>query len=249
MKKQRKERTSELEDLPGEIWFELFAYFDGHALLQSFSNLNRAVQALLTDARLPIHLNLSSLDSLRSSSSFQSHQIVSLSINYSRLKSADDLRLPSFVRLRSLRLLHINDEQLEELARLPLSNLLHLSIRGKCARHVTKILSSYFPRVRQVTLQSLGREFLLRPLTEHDQRSDVETLTLDGKIKMVKLFRLWPFVRDLLELDRSDSLRSVRFLDFVRSRCSTMAFISVIIGSTKTSCGRTPFPVTSPRCI
>lgn len=201
VKKQRRPR-SELEDLPGEIWFELFAYFDGHSLLHSFSDLNRSIQSILTDIRLPIHLNLSSFDSLPSS--FHLTQILSLTINYSQMKSLDHLHLESFVRLRSLRLLHINDEQLEELSRLPLDNLVQLTIRSKCAKHLTKILSNYFPSVRRVTLQSLGREFLVRSFAELDQRSQVEKLTLDGKIKMAKLFRLWPFVRvRVRSIDRS----------------------------------------------
>ena len=76
-----------------------------------------------------------------------------------------------------------------------MNELVQLCIRGKCAKHLTKIVSNSFPSVRRITLQSLGREFLVRSFTEQDNRSQVKDLRLEGKIKLAKLFRLWPFVR------------------------------------------------------
>ncbi|CAF3255218.1 unnamed protein product, partial [Rotaria sp. Silwood2] len=47
-KKQKKNFSkikSKIEDLSGEIWFELFAYFDGQSIINSFSKLNSSIES------------------------------------------------------------------------------------------------------------------------------------------------------------------------------------------------------------
>lgn len=187
-------RKSEIEDLPGEVWFELFAYFDGQSLINIFSQLNSSIESLLSDYRLPIHLNIICSDFLVPFP-LNSNQIISLSIDYSHIKNSKIININSFIRLRSLCLMFIKDEQLEKVSQLSLNNLYQISIQSKCAKFLTKIISIYFPNVKRMILNAMGKEFIVKSSDNSKRKIHLEKLTLDGTIKFVKLFRLWSFVR------------------------------------------------------
>jgi hypothetical protein len=90
----------------------------------------------------------------------------------------------------------INDEQLEKTSQFSLNNLRQISIESKYARFLTKIISIYFPNVYQMKLNSMGKEFLVKSIDYNNQtKNRIEKLILNGTIKLVKLFRLWSFVR------------------------------------------------------
>ena len=192
------ERKSVIEDFSGEVWFELFAYFDGQSLINCFSQLNIFIQSLLSDYRLPIHLNIF-CSNLLVPSPFNSNQIISLSLNYTHINRDEIIDISSFHRLRSLCLMFINDEQLEKTSQFPLENLRQISIQSKCARFLTKIISIYFPTINRLKLNSMEREFLVKSSDRNQRKSSIENLILDGTIKLAKLFRLWSFVRYHLE--------------------------------------------------
>ncbi|CAF1052065.1 unnamed protein product [Adineta steineri] len=203
LKKQKNDnskRQSHIEDLSGEIWFELFAYFDGQSLINVFSQLNSYITSLLSDYRLPIHLNIL-CSNFQIPSLFNTNQIVSLTIDYSYINDDNQkLHINSFIRLRSLCLIYINDEQLEKVSQFPLNNLCQISIRAKCARFITKIISIYFPNVNRLILNSMEKEFLVKPFQHDKTKNRIEKLTLNGRIKLAKLFRLWSFVPNLRSL-------------------------------------------------
>ncbi|UJR29844.1 hypothetical protein I4U23_017387 [Adineta vaga] len=190
------QQKSHIEDLCGEIWFELFAYFDGHSLIESFSSLNSTIESLLNDSRLPIHLNIFDSNSILPSP-INSNQIVSLHINYSLIKKNYFIDLNSFTRLRSLSLFYINEEQLENLSKISLKNLEQISIESKITKFILKFLLIYFPHVKRMKLNSIGREFLLKTFHYERISNQIQCLILDGKIKLSKLFRLWPFLPNL----------------------------------------------------
>jgi len=123
------------------------------------------------------------------------NQIVSICINYSLIDNNEIIDISSFIRLRSLCLILINDEQLEKISKLLLNNLCQISIQSKCARFITKIISIYFPNVNRIILNSMGKEFIVKSFEHNKRKNEIEKLILDGTIKLVKLFRLWSFVR------------------------------------------------------
>jgi hypothetical protein len=187
-------RKSEIEDLSGEVWFELFAYFDGQSLINTFSQLNSSIELLLNDYRLPIHLNIL-CSNLIIPFPLNSNQIISLCINYSDVNKNKIINISSFNRLYSLNLMFINDEQLEKTSQFLLNNLRQITIQSKCAKLITKIISIYFPNVNKIKLNSLGKEFIVKSFEHNKTKNQIEKLILDGTIKLVKLFRLWSFVR------------------------------------------------------
>jgi hypothetical protein len=187
-------RKSKIEDLSGEVWFELFAYFDGQSLINCFSQLNSSIESFLSDYRLPIHLNILCSNYLLPSP-LNSNQIISLSINYSHINMNQIIDISSFIRLRSLCLMFINDEQLEKTSQFSLDNLRQISIQSKYAKFITKILSIYFPNVKRMILNSMEKEFIVKSFQCDKTKNQIEKLILNGTIKLVKLFRLWSFVR------------------------------------------------------
>lgn len=187
-------RKNQIEDLSGEIWFELFAYFDGHSLINIFSQLNSSIESLLSDYRLPIHLNIL-CQNLIVPFPLNSNQIISLTIDYSHIKSSELIDISLFFRLRSLSLIYIKDEQLEKLNQLSLNNLNQISIKSKYAKYLTKILSNYLYNIKQINLDSIEKEFIVKCSDYNKNKIQVEKLILNGTIKLVKLFRLWSFVR------------------------------------------------------
>lgn len=188
------ERESQIEDLSGEIWFEIFLYFDGQSLINSFSKLNSSVESLLNDYRLPIHLNIFCSDFFVPNP-LNLNQIISLRIDYSHINNTQTINLSSFVRLRSLYLIHINGEQLEQISQFSLKNLYQVSIESKYAKYLTKIVSIYFPYVIRMRLNSMEKEFIVKSLSCDARKNQIEKLTLIGKIKLAKLARFWSFVR------------------------------------------------------
>ncbi|CAF1542062.1 unnamed protein product [Rotaria sp. Silwood1] len=199
-KKSISKIKSEIEDLSGEIWFELFAYFDGQSLINSFSKLNSSIESLLNDYRLPIHLNIL-CSNLLIPYPLNSNQIVSLKIDYSYMNNNPIIDISLFVRLRSLSLISINDEQLEKISKYPLSNLRQISIVSTCAKFIIKIILIYFPNVIRMILNSMQKEFLIKPFSHvKTNLSQIEKITLDGRIKLSKLARLWSFVPNLRSL-------------------------------------------------
>ncbi|CAF3261685.1 unnamed protein product [Rotaria sp. Silwood2] len=202
-KKQKKNFSkikSKIEDLSGEIWFELFAYFDGQSIINSFSKLNSSIESLLNDYRLPIHLNIL-CSNLFVPYPLYSNQIISIKIDYSHISNNQIIDISLFIRLRSLSLISINDEQLETISKYSLINLRQISIESTCAKSIIKIISIYFPNVIRMILNSMQKEFLVKPF--HNQTikiSQIEKLTLDGRIKLAKLARLWSFVPNLRSL-------------------------------------------------
>ncbi len=162
---------------------------------------------------------------------FDSNQIVSLSLDYSHIEMID---ISSFVRLRSLSLMYIKDEQLQKLSQLSLNNLRQISIQSKCARFVTKIVSIYFPHVNRMVLNSMKREFVVKTFPHDQTKNAIEKLTLDGRIKLAKLFRLWSFVRNNINKKEMKMIfQYLRFLNFVLFLLSMAEFINVIIGLMK----------------
>lgn len=225
------ENFTHIEDLPGEIWFELFSYFDGQSLVDSFSQLNSSLQSFLNDYRLLIHLNISSRND-PIPSLFNINQIISLTLNYSQVKSDEIIDLNSFKRLRSLNLLFINDYQLEKTSEFQLNYLDQIKIQSKSARFITKIISMYFPHVRRMKLNSMEREFLIKSFEHNPSENQIKILILDGTIKLAKLFRLWSFVRSHIHssLIKKKPI-SFRFQIFVHFPFQLVEFINVIIGS------------------
>lgn len=189
------QRFSRIEDFPGEIWFELFSYFNGQSLLNNFSQLNSSIESYLNDYRLPIHWNISTSNFV-CPSLFNVNQIVSLTLDYSNIESDEFIDIQSFVRLRSLRLLLINEEQLEKLSQCRLNDLYQVSIRSKCARFLIKILLIYFPHVYRMELNSMKKEFLIKSFDYPSNKTQITNLVLHGTIKLAKLFCLWSFVRN-----------------------------------------------------
>jgi len=194
---------STIEDLPSEIWFEIFSYFDGQSLLDSFSSINLFVQSILNDIRLRIHFHLDSSNQ-SSLQFFHSNQISSLSIDFSFKRIYEHLHFDSLIRLRSLRLIDIKEKQLQELSQMQWKSLVRLSIQSECAKYLLKILSIYFPLIEQIELHSCDNEFLLKCFKLEKQISQVQHLRLNGRIRLSKLFRLWPWIPRLESLSMYD---------------------------------------------
>ncbi|CAF1326758.1 unnamed protein product [Rotaria sordida] len=199
-KKQKKNFSkikSQIEDLSGEIWFELFAYFDGQSLINSFSKLNSSIESLLNDYRLPIHLNIL-CSNILIPYPLNSNQIISLKIDYLHINNNQIIDISSFVRLRSLSFISINDQQLERISKYSLNNLCQISIESTCAKFIIKIISIYFPNINRMILNSMQKEFLIKTFPHHQIKiSQIEKLTLNGRIKLAKLARFWSFVPNL----------------------------------------------------
>ena len=51
-----------VEQLPVEICLSIFAYFEVHELIQSFSNLNHYFNCLIASEHLPLYLRLQDSD-------------------------------------------------------------------------------------------------------------------------------------------------------------------------------------------
>jgi hypothetical protein len=88
-------------------------------------------------------------------------------------------------------------------SQLSLINLRQIFIQSKCAKYLSKIVSNYFPNVNRIRLNSMGKEFLVKSFHSQQCESQIEKLTLDGTIKLAKLFRLWPFVRIFFVLNKN----------------------------------------------
>ncbi|CAF1046098.1 unnamed protein product [Adineta ricciae] len=196
LKKDFSQQQSHIEDLCGEIWFEIFIYFDGYSLIHSFSNLNSSIDSLLSDYRLPIHYNVFN-SNFHLPTPLNYNQIVSLHIDYSSINKNYLIDLNLFVRLRSLSLFYINEEQLVKLTENPLTNLCQISVRSKLTKFLLKFILIYFPQVKRVKLNSMGKEYLLKSFPHNPIPNTIEYLTLQGRIKLAKLFRLWPHVPNL----------------------------------------------------
>ena len=98
-----------------------------------------------------------------------SNQIVSLYLDYSYINNNEIIDISSFIRLRSLSLLKINDEQLEKVSQFSLNNLYEISIKSKCAKFLTKIISNYFVNVKRMKLNSINKEFIVKS-SDNNQR-------------------------------------------------------------------------------
>ncbi len=97
---------------------------------------------------------------------------MSLSLDCSHIDYNQIIDINSFVRLRSLSLIYIKDEQLQKLSQLSLNNL------------------------RRIRLNSMQREFIVKTFPHDKTKNHIENVTLDGRIKLAKLFRLWSFLRN-----------------------------------------------------
>ena len=49
---------TQIEQLPSEIWFHTFSYFEGHELIRLFSHLNSFIDSLLHSKYLHLHLRI-----------------------------------------------------------------------------------------------------------------------------------------------------------------------------------------------
>ncbi|CAF1448836.1 unnamed protein product [Adineta steineri] len=111
-----------LENLPNEIFYEVFDYLDGCKLFNAFSNLNTRFQYLLacTSIRLKIRLTNASETVLQYQSDYiitpNKHRIVSLNLSADYGYYHPNLNLfdidSSFIRLESLQLYSIQSNQI-----------------------------------------------------------------------------------------------------------------------------------------
>lgn len=121
---------------------------------------------------------------------------MSLKIDYTNINNTQIIDISSFVRLHSLSLIKIDDRQLESLSKVPLNYLYRITVQSKCAKFLTKILSVYFPNLKWISLNSMDKEFVVKSYSNDQiQISQIEKLILNGRIKLAKLARLWPYVR------------------------------------------------------
>jgi len=80
----------------------------------------------------------------------------------------------------------------------------------------------------------MEREFVVKNFHHDQNKNAIEKLTLDGRIKLAKLFRLWSFVRNNINKKEMKMIfQYLRFLNFVLFLLSMEEFINVIIGSMK----------------
>jgi len=201
-KKQKRSQShlsfeiSQIEDLSNEIWLDLFSYFDGQSLIKSFSPLNRSIESLLSDYHLSIHFHFKSSE-ICLPKQFHSNQVVSLTLNYKSIHPNDFIDIRSFARLRSLSLQFPNEYQLERTSQFHFDDLSQVSIQSKCARFLTRILCIYYPNIKQMRIDSMNKQFLLKSSQFTNQISQIENLVLLGTMKFVQLFRFWSFVPNL----------------------------------------------------
>ncbi|CAF5040113.1 unnamed protein product, partial [Rotaria sp. Silwood1] len=119
-----KESVTHFEDLSNEIIYEIFEYLDYLHVYQSFFDLNIRFRKIFTNSNFPIKINISSI----SKSIFQryythiiipyQHRIISLSIvNFLSfdLDISPHRILSTFTRLKTLILVKINSEYLENI--------------------------------------------------------------------------------------------------------------------------------------
>jgi hypothetical protein len=80
----------------------------------------------------------------------------------------------------------------------------------------------------------MKREFVVKTFPHDQTKNAIEKLTLDGRIKLAKLFRLWSFVRNNINKKEMKMIfQYLRFLNFVLFLLSMAEFINVIIGLMK----------------
>ena len=132
--------VSSIEQLPIELWIQIFSYLEAHDLVQAFSNLNVHFQRLISSNHLPLHAYLGKVN--RNPHEYDRkpywpdhllHRIVSIRPSVSHQLS----HIPEFLRWHSTKLLHLKSLQLKTRGReIPhlsvalqqLQSLTHLSI-------------------------------------------------------------------------------------------------------------------------
>ncbi|CAF2052510.1 unnamed protein product [Rotaria magnacalcarata] len=119
--KSKRSMVTQFEDLPNELFYEIFQFFDSYDIYETFSNLNSRFYSLIIHSSLPIKLNFSNL----SKTVFQHrcnsiltpnvHRIISLQFsnhliihNFFKLFTLDS----SFRRLETLNLYNAKCENL-----------------------------------------------------------------------------------------------------------------------------------------
>ncbi|CAF1529622.1 unnamed protein product, partial [Rotaria sordida] len=71
-----------LEDLPNELFYEIFNYLDVYHIYQSFYNLNKHLQNLVVNSNFPLKIHLSSI----SKSNFEDYNRNMIIPNQHRIK-------------------------------------------------------------------------------------------------------------------------------------------------------------------
>jgi len=188
--------NSTYQILPSELWHEIFSYFDCEELVYSFYYSSLFFQTLLCNDNVQIHLNI---PLIRSSFSIfppvRPTQIISLRIDYRGFNTFDTLHTSHFNRLRSLHLIFVNNEELKGISRLQLPNLYYICIESGLTRYISTIICVYFPRVVQMKLNSMGREFIVEDPIDQKELSQVKYLVLDGKLEVISFHHLYRLIK------------------------------------------------------
>ena len=206
-----------IEDLCLDVWLDLFSYFDGSSLATSFAALNSQIEDVLSTRHLRVHWNLFSSVSLLPAP-FRFDQIRSLTLDYSRIGNDERIDLSPFIGVRSLHLISIDENRLLNLRELPWTHLVQLKIRSRCARSVSELISISFAGVRRMSLDSMGKPFIVKSRSRPTKPSQLRELELNGRMKLAHLSRLWSLVRMVSFVGVRIEGISSRFLVFVVCR-------------------------------
>ncbi|CAF1471323.1 unnamed protein product [Rotaria sp. Silwood1] len=215
-----KESVTHFEDLSNEIIYEIFEYLDYLHVYQSFFDLNIRFRKIFTNSNFPIKINISSI----SKSIFQryythiiipyQHRIISLSIvNFLSfdLDISPHRILSTFTRLKTLILVKINSEYLEnileDIASLPnLSSLTIIPI--DYVKNANDLLLQIFRlsvlKYCKISFKNEHTNFDLLPFATNEYSSPTEQFVIKHQIDVNNLDRLLSYVPQLrrLSLDR-----------------------------------------------
>ena len=193
-------KKTTIEHFPIELWLEIFHYFNGELLLKSFLNLNHLINSILINEYLSIYwiCNWNKEENF-SLKYFHFNQIRYLTIHFEKFDKEIIFNFNQLKQLHSLNLIQINQKQIISLSQTLTKSLQYLSIQSEFVKNLFEILIIYFPNVNQMKLNSMNKQFQIR-IQKNFHRinsSQIQSLTLFGRIKMANLFSLWPIVNYL----------------------------------------------------
>ena len=233
-----RETISSIENLPTDIFLEIFDYLEGGKLYQAFTDLNARFERLLDVSNLRMKTNWSFKevrlreDYLKDLIVPNKHRILSLELCYpwsSKFVYSRPFIDTSFIRLESLQLYHITETNfialLVVLANLPRLTSLYLCVHDD----LTNITDAYqqiftFPSIRFLQLltdSSLGPISLPMAMTEQFTR--IESLGVEHECSVDDLLTLLSYTPRLRRLTCSFIIES----EVVKARDSWAAIPSL----------------------
>mgnify|MGYP001039548468 FL=1 len=231
---------SYFEQLPNELFFEIFDYLDAYEIYQSFFKLNRRFQHLFYSSNLPLKVNfLSIFDNQYENDYFnvlnqQKHHITSLNFMYiNRIQRI--IINSSFTRLKSLVFIDLStDNLLEQLTNLTL--LPYLSSL-KILRHhdYSIVLDEIYQRIFQISTLTYFKlsSNIYRPRISFSTDflwNSIQYLTMNHSCYLDDLYAILSYTPRLIRLTCQELLKPTNtisnYCQIMNLDCLTMISIS-----------------------